>query len=331
MTQIEIAELVKDTNVCEIATKTIKNMNMNDSEKVVAEQLDEWARKIGETGHDANHEIAAFVTRTINEEFYDAPNELLDSMFDRGSIGEFDDYEAIIQPTKNTLVAYEAAHGGNVKKSYLDFTGLKPVWKNRQLETQLSFVDLRRNGWKSVALLTDYATRALENAMFYDIFNAIDAAIASGAENYFDETGALPSQATMDAIALYLNDRNQGGSNIVALSKYIQGASKLQGYNSSEMLNELHRNGRLGMYDGVSLHPISAAKRQGDGSLLIPDKRMYGIAGKIGSLDMKGEVHTYETENNNKETIDLKIADFTYGYSFNKDSLENVCKVVFAK
>ena len=58
---------------------------------------------------------------------------------------------------------------------------------------------------------------------------------------------------------------------------------------------------------------------------------MYGIAGKIGALDMKGEVHTYETENNNKETIDLKIADFTYGYSFNKDSLENICKVVFAK
>lgn len=46
---------------------------------------------------------------------------------------------------------------------------------------------------------------------------------------------------------------------------------------------------------------------------------------------MKGEVHTYETENNNKETIDLKIADFTYGYAFNKDSLDNICKVVFAK
>jgi len=46
---------------------------------------------------------------------------------------------------------------------------------------------------------------------------------------------------------------------------------------------------------------------------------------------MKGEVHTYETEEINKEVIDLKIADFTYGYSFNKDSLDNVCKVVLAK
>lgn len=43
---------------------------------------------------------------------------------------------------------------------------------------------------------------------------------------------------------------------------------------------------------------------------------------------MKGEVRTYETENNNKETIDLKVTGFTYGYAFNKDTLENVCKVV---
>lgn len=329
MTQIEMAELVKDTSVYEIAAKTIRNISMNDSEKVVAEQLDEWARKIGETGHDRDHEIAAFVTRTVNEEFYDAPSELLDSLFDRGTIGEFDDYEAVIQPVKNTLVAHEAAHGGNVEKSYLDFSYLKPTWKNRQVETQLSYADLRRNGWKSVALLTDYATRALENAMFYDIFSVIDAAIAVGAENCISEANALPTQATMDALALYLNDRGTG--TVVALSKYIQAASKLQGFNSEEMLNEIHRTGRLGVYDGVSLYPVSAAKRQGNGSLLLPDKRMFGISGKIGALDMKGEVHTYETENNNKETIDLKIADFTYGYSFNKNSLENVCKVVFAQ
>lgn len=165
--------------------------------------------------------------------------------------------------------------------------------------------------------------------MFYDIFSVVDAAIADGAENYINETGSMPSQATMDAMALYLNDR--GAGTVVALSKYVQAISKLNGYHSEEMLNEIHRTGRMGMYDGVALHPISAAKRQGNGSLLIPDKRIFGIAGKIGSLDMKGEVHTYETENNNKETIDLKIADFTYGFAFNKESLENVCKVVMAQ
>ena len=97
----------------------------------------------------------------------------------------------------------------------------------------------------------------------------MDAAIAFGAENYIAEADALPSQATMDALALYLNDR--GAGTVVALSKYIQAASKLTGFNSAEMLNEIHRTGRLGVYDGVSLYPVSAAKRQGDGSLLIPD------------------------------------------------------------
>ena len=246
-------------------------------------------------------------------------------MFDRGNIGEFDDYEVTKTP-KNTLEAHDAVIGGNVDKSYIDFEILKPTWKHAQVESQISYADLRRSGWKTVALLTEYAQKALENKMFYDIFSVVDAAIAQGAENCIVEAGATPSQATMDALALYLNDRN--GGSVVALSKYIQAASKLKGYESNEMLNEIHRTGRLGMYDGVGMYPISGAKKRGNGELLIQDKRMYGIAGKVGALDMKGEVRTYETENNNKETIDLKITGFTYGYSFNKDSLENICKVI---
>lgn len=331
MTQIEIAELAKNANIYEIAQKTLNHkFSMNDGEKVVAEQLDEWARKIGETGNDPQNEIAAFITRTVNDEFYNAPDELMDMMFDRGTIGEFDDYEATIDPVKNTLVAYEAAKGGNVPASYLDISVLKPTWKNRQVETKITYADMRKNGWKSVALITDYAMRALENYRFADILGAIDAAITSGAENYINETGKTVSQATADALALYVNDRADGDGVIVALSKYIQGMSKLTGFNSEEMLNEIHRTGRLGMYDGVSMYPISSAKKLGNGGLLVPDKRVFGIAGKIGTLDMRGEVHTYETMDNNKEIVNIKIADFTYGYAFNKDTLENVCKVVIS-
>lgn len=328
MNQIEMAELVKGTSVCEIAAKTVRNMSLNDNEKTVAEYLDEWARKIGETGHDEGHEIAAYITRTVRDEVYDAPDELLDAMFERGSIGEFDDYEVMVEPIRNTLVAYDASYEGNVPKSYLDFTFLKPQWRHAQVESQLSYADLRRNGFKTVALLTEYAEKALINKRYYDIFSAVGAAIASGAENYIVEAGKTPTQATMDAVALYLNDR--GGGQVVGLSKYIQAVSKLQGFHSEEMLNEIHRTGRLGVYDGVSMYPISAAKKQANGDLLFPDKMLLGVAGRVGSLDMKGEIRTYETENNNKETIDLKITGFTYGYSFNKDTLENVCKVVIS-
>mgnify|MGYP004604596025 FL=1 len=322
----EIAEAAKNTNTYELAAKTVRNIALNDTEKETASYLDEWARKIGETGHDANHEIAAFVTRTVNQEFYDAPDELLDQMFERGNIGEFDDYEADIMPVKNTLVAYDAAAGGNVKKSYLDYSSLKPQWFSSQVETAISLRDLRRNGWKSVALLSEYAVKALQNKMFYDIFNRVDTAMTVGSPNVFNESAATPSQATVDAATLYLNDRD--GGVMIGLSKYIQAMSKLQGYNSQEMLNEIHRTGRLGMIDGISLYPISSAKKQGNGNTLIMPNRVFGVAGKIGTLDMKGDVRTYETEEVNKEVIDLKVTGFTYGVSYNKDTLDNICKII---
>lgn len=327
MLKNEVAELISSTNIFEIASKTNRQINLKDSEKEMVAQFDEWARKIGETGNDAEHQIAAFVTRVVRDEFADAPAELLDMIFDRGNIGEFDDYEASIEPIKNTLVAYDAAHGGNVPRSHLDVASLRPVWRNKQVETDISFQDLRRNGWKTVSLLTEYAVKALENAMFADVFGAINAAITLGAPNYIEEGTAMPTAASADALALYVNDRANGNGVAVGLSKYIQAISKLPGYDSDAMMNELNRTGRLGMYDGVSLYPISGAKKMGNDELLIPDKRIFGIAGKIGALDMKGDVHVYEEENINKEMIHLKVADFTYGYSFNADSLENMCVI----
>ena len=327
MLDTEIASIVKSVDTYEIAQKTRRNIALNDNEKIIASQLDEWAREIGNTGYDEKREIAEFVRKTINEEFYNAPDELLDYMFDRGSVGEFDDYEATVTP-KNTLISYEAAKGGNVDKSYLDISVIKPKWKNRQIETEISYADLRRNGWKSVALLTTYSMDALNNVRFKDIFSDIDTLIANGAENYISNGGTVPTAAAMDAMALYLNDRNQGGGVIVALSKYIQNVSKLKGFDSEAMRDEVHLNGKLGAYDGCSLHGISGAKKYGDGTLLMPDKRIFGIAGKIGTLDMKGDVHIYEDMDNDNEKVELKIKDFTYGWAFNKDTLENVCKIV---
>lgn len=328
MNMHEIAEAAKNVSTYEIAAKTVRNIELNDQEKEIASYVDEWARKIGETGHDRDHEIAQYITRTVNQEFYDAPDELLDAMFDRGTIGEFDDYVADVMPVKNTLVAYDAAMEGNVPKSYLDIQALTPTWRSAQVESQISYADLRRSGWKNIALLSEFAVSALKNKMFYDIFSAVDAAIASGAENYINETTASPTQASVDKATLYLNDR--GGGMFVCLSKYAQAMSKLTGYNSQEMLNEIHRTGRLGMIDGISLYPISGAHKQGNGELLIQDRRIYGIANRIGTLDMRGDVRTYETEENNKEVIDIKVTGFNYGYAFGPNSLDGMCKIVLA-
>lgn len=323
----EIASIVKSVNAFELAQKTRHNIALTENEKIAAAQLDEWAREIGNTGHDANREIASFIRKTLNEELYNAPHELFDYMFDRGSVGEFDDYETTVMP-ENTLISYEAAKGGRVDKSYLDITVLKPKWKNRQIETEITYADLRRNGWKTVALLTSYAMDALNNAMFRDIFADIDSMIATGADNCIVNGSAAPTAASMDALALYLNDRNQGGAVCVALSKYIQAISKMTGFDSDAMRDEVHKNGKLGVYDAVGLYPISAAKKYGDGELLIPDKRIFGIAGKIGTLDMKGDIHVYEDMDNDNDKVEIKIKDFTYGYALNDKTVENVCKII---
>ena len=326
---IDIAEMIENTNMMELASKTANQAVLNDDEREVVAQLDEWAREIGKTGHDKDHEIAAFVEKTINTEIVNYPDELLDDIFDRGSIGEFDDYHARTEP-KNTLRAIEAAKGGNVDRSYIDFTALTPSWKNRQVETGLSFVDLRKNGWKSVALLTDFAMDALRNAMFYDIFSAVDTAVASGNPNYIANASTTLLQASMDELALYVNDLAQSNAYIIALSKYIQQASKLTGFASDGMKDEVYRTGFLGKYDGIPMRRVSShATLNNDGTtLLLPDKRVFGIAGKIGSLDMRGDVHVYQSEDIDDEKVHIKVADFTYGYAFSEAAADHVAKIV---
>ena len=326
--EFEIASLAKDVDMYGLAYKTNRGMVLTAEESEARKDLDSYFKEVGRRGVDANCEIAAFTQEVINEEIYNTPDELLDMMFDQGDVGEFDDYELYTEP-KNTLIAYEAAPGGNVERSFLDISLLKPTWKNRQIETDVTLAELERNGWKTVSKISEFAVSAFKNTMFSDLFSIIDAAIATGAENCITESGTTPTQASVDAAALYVQDRTDSGL-FVARSKYIQAISKFPGFHSQEMLNELNKSGHLGKYDGIDLYPISSAKKLGDGSHLIMDKRIFGIAGKIGRLNMKGAIKTYQDTDNNKEKIHLMFKNFTYGFAFNKDTLENVVKITLA-
>lgn len=329
MLNIEIAEVMQDTGkVYDIAEKTQYNMPLTSEESEVAQVLDSYYREVGKTGRDEEHQIAAFITRTVQDELYNAPDELLDSMFNRGTVGEFDDYQAETV-AKNTLIAHEAAKGGNVDRSYLNFEVIKPVWRNIQVETDLSYVDLRKNGWKSVATLTTYMAEAAKNKMFAIVFGAIDAAMTGG-DQVIDVQSAVPTMEGMDALTLYLNEHSDGSNPFtVSLMKYCAQMRRMTGYNeflSDAMKNDFNRYGLAKLYDGVAITGISSAKKLGDGSLLIPDKRIFGIAGKIGSLDMKGEIHTYEDMDNNGERVHLMLKDFTFGYSI--DHIDRVAKMI---
>ena len=133
----EVKDLMSQDHVLYDVAESIEyKRDLNAEQKDAAQVMDAWAKNIGETGKDPECDIAAYIKRTVQPEVYSAPDELLDRIWDRGSIGEFDDVEYNVDP-KNTLIAHEAAKGGVVDRSWIDISALTPVWKNRQVETDL--------------------------------------------------------------------------------------------------------------------------------------------------------------------------------------------------
>lgn len=326
----EIKDIMSKEGVLfDVAEKVEYKRQLNAEEKEIAEISDQWAKEIGKTAKDPECTIAEFINRTVNEEVYNASDELLDQIFDRGSIGEFDDVEGHKDP-KNTLVAHEAAKGGTVDRSYIDISVLKPTWKNRQVETDLSYVDLRRNGFKSIANLATFMKEACQNALFFDALSMADNAVTGG-EQVITVSGATPTLESMDKMSLYLNDR--GSDNvIITLNKYAQAIRRMSNfsqYMSDAMKDDFNRYGLVKTYDGIAIAGISGAKKTGTGSLLLPEKRIYGISNKIGNLDMKGEIHTYQDMNNQSEKVHIMLKDFTYGFMLT--NIENFAKITLSE
>ena len=326
----EIKDIMSKEGVLfDVAEKVEYKRQLNAEEKEIAEISDQWAKEIGKTAKDPECTIAEFINRTVNEEVYNAPDELLDQIFDRGSIGEFDDVEGHKDP-KNTLVAHEAAKGGTVDRSYIDISVLKPTWKNRQVETDLSYVDLRRNGFKSIATLATFMKEVCQNALFFDALSMADNAVTGG-EQVIAVSGATPTLEAMDKMSLYLNDR--GSDNvIITLNKYAQAIRRMSNfsqYMSDAMKDDFNRYGLVKTYDGIAIAGISGAKKTGTGSLLLPEKRIYGISNKIGNLDMKGEIHTYQDMNNQSEKVHIMLKDFTYGFMLT--NIENFAKITLSE
>jgi len=330
MTNTELAEVIRNADMYEIACKTVHDIALDENEKEVVASLDEHFRNVGKTGKDSDKEIAAFIQRVVTEELYNAPEEVLDAIFDRNTIGEFDAFEGV-SAAENGLIPHEAAKGGSVERSFIDVSIIAPKFRNLQIDTEITYKDLAKNGWKSVARITEYAVQALKNKMFAAILGDIDAGILYGADNYIAAGGAAVTQAAADALAVYVNDRAEIGDGlIIGKSAYIQQMSKLTGFASDSMKDEVHNYGFLGKYDGIPMRPISSAKKLGDGTALVPDQRVFGFAGKIGELDMQGEVKVYQDENNSKETVNIYIKDFTFGYALYKTAFADIAKIVLS-
>lgn len=310
----------------------VKNgVSLSSEEKEMSAVMDAFARELGNGKGDSNKVIAELVKKVVEPEVYNTDGTLLERMFDIGSIGEFDKVHYSSIP-ENTLKVYDGIRGGNVEKSYLDSGIINPVTIRLQAETQLKMSDLRRNGYKSIANLITLSEEALQNEKFYRIMNAVDVAIGAGTvDQTINNAGQVPLTASLDAITNYMADRADGGEFLIGLSKYIRPIGKMSGFTSflsEDMKNELNRTGKLSEYAGVRLEDVSGARHTGLGQLLIPDNRILGIAGKIGELNMKGDLRVLETEDNDKEIIKLKFTGFDMEYAIKK--LDKMARIVFA-
>jgi hypothetical protein len=325
---IELSNHVKERGTMyEWAEKVVGKKELSPDQIIISESMNKWALEIANSG-TTNVALSDYLQRVVQEQIYDEPSQLLDTMFNQGSIGEFDDYNSI-GTYKNNLLAHEVSErGGSVDKSYVDFSRYSMVHTNLQIETELRYDELRRNGAMTIAQLTLYAIESLQNKKFQSIFTNLNTLLVSGS-NVFDATGGLTVQL-MDDFAGYVTDHSFTGQQLITgLSTDLRDIKNMPGYTdflSYTMKDALNMgSGVLSVYNSVPLASISAGKLLADGSTLIPAKTIYGFSDKIGQCDMRGSLRVLQTPDNAKEVIRLKFTGYEFIYAI--DKLEKVSKI----
>ena len=325
---IELSNYVQEKGqMVNWAEAVVGKKELTEEQIVISEAVNKFALEIANSGV-GNTELSAYLTRVVEEEIYNEPSELLDKMFNQGQIGEFDDYNSV-GVWKNNLLAHESSiRGGSVDKSYVDFNRSTMVRKSLQIDTEIKYDDLRRNGALTIAQLTLYAIESMQNKKFQAIYAHLNGLLLSG-DNVFDATGGLTVQL-MDDFAGYVTDQSSTGEQLITgLStdlRAIKAMPSFSEYMSNEMKAQLNMGSNiLNFYGGVPLAEISAGKKLKDGSTLIPKKTIFGFADKIGQCDMRGELKVYQTPNNKKEVIELQFKG--YEFVFAVDHLEKIAKI----
>lgn len=331
---IELSEVMNEKGkMINWAKNVVNKKQLSEEEVAISEAVNKFAEDIANTGA-TDRALSEYLIRIVEEEVYNEPSELLDIMFNQGEIGEFDDYLSV-GTYKNNLMAYESSiRGGSVDKSYVDFK--KSEMKNiaLQIETEIRYDDLRRNGALTIAQLTLYAVESMQNKKFKAIFEYINSLLTSSDPNVFDATGGLTVQA-MDDFAGYVEDYTTGvndSSLIVGLTSTLRGVKNMANYDkylSDNMKEELNMGSNiLNYYGGVKLASIKTGKKLADGSPLLPEKTMYGFSGKIGKCDTRGELRVLQTPNNGKEVLGIKFTG--YEFVFSVDYKEKISKLTIA-
>lgn len=333
MKKIELsAEVLSQKGVMrEWATNVVNRKSLTDEQVAISEAVNDFAKNIYKTGI-VTQELSQFIMTVLEPELEETPSELLSALFEEGNIQEFDEEGVYTSPKNTLMVRLSAARTGNVDKSYLDFTKGTKFSRHLQIETELPMSDLRRDGAMAIATYTLYALEAFENAKFRMIFAHIDSLIAGG-DQLFTCAGTLTQEA-MDAFAGYLEDRGGENSAITGLTTTLRGIRKMNGYhdwNSEEMKNSYYSKGSiLPKFNGVNVAPVKPNMDNKDKNAQpLPEDSLYGIAGKIGKLSMKGELVVRPIYDEKREVIELKFSGYELSCVITKP--ENCAKVQIVK
>lgn len=291
------------------AHKVKKNIELSQVEVEMSEEIDVWAKEIGNALRSPL-ELSAYLTKVVQPIYADAPYELLSTFFDFATYGEFDNFEEI-EDAKNTLQAFEAARAvGNVHRTFIDYKNSAPAWKHIQLETEVTLEKLRKDGYKTVAELTNFAEVALKNKIFNVVMDVVDKIIVSG-ENYGSGTLSITS---VDTMVDYLNEMSNDGL-ILGTSARINEVTRLVPvtYMSDTMKDELNRVGKLPMYRSIAFNGIPRTAKLADGTMPISTNAVYGIAGKVGEIIERGEMRVLNTQDANAQKIHLIFTGVEFG------------------
>lgn len=330
---IEIASLVQENprRIVDWANTVRYNGKMNEEDRDITAQMDAWIKEVGKTGLDRDHEISQLVTQTFTPDAMMIPSDLIDTAFDQGSIGEFDDAKVEVAP-KNTLHVHDGALGGNVDASYIDAAYVDPTWSHLQVETYIPLVDLRRGGYKTVANLLNMIEEAFEAKRIAAVVSALNGAITSGAPNYIAEATSAPTEASASALALYLADYADGGEKVIfSRNQYIHAINLLTGsttFATDETKNMYNHDGFIRWYQGCRLFGVPGRNILPDGTVYMPDKIVLGVAGKVGRVITRGDVQVLQNTDINSETLHLKVNGYQFGVAIT--DVEKAAKIVLS-
>lgn len=319
LSQAEVNEIMTSGEALAWARNVVGKVELSEREKAFSATIDEQVNQVWKYGNAmAKSHIAEIIVKIVEPEVFDVPMEMMTQIFDNGTLGEFDDMEFESKWINGLVAKQSAIRTGNVEKTYLGSMDAKKEMTNLEINTEFPMAELRKPNGLGVAELALYALEAFNNAKYRFMLNFIETKV--GAKAF---SGTITA-GTVDPFLGYLYDYNESASNsqVIGLSNHIRTLSKTvkDGVMYSESMKDaLNKDAKLQVLDNSVLVPIKAGRKDGTGQTLIPDKKLYGFAGKVGTMLTRGELRTYIDQNNNSEVFDVLFKGVEFGVSVYPD------------